>query len=197
MRMIACPIDIMPIVGGALTDLINENLYYEAGVTIDETVKEIQDMVDFFYGSYLVGMVSTFVGVIPSGWILLDGSVLLQSDYPELTSVVPAAWLSGSDINLPDISDSFVVGAGNLYDLGTEGGETNHVLTVNEIPSHSHTYTPPTVNPDLEGPGVPDVGATVLGPPASTGTAGSGDAHNNVPPFLALNYAIFTGRDYV
>jgi microcystin-dependent protein len=196
-RMIVSPVDLISHIGGALGELLEENNWDEIGVTIDETIKAVQTMVDFFYGPSLVGMVASFVGELPLGWLLLDGSTISQSDYPELAAVVPSSWLSGSDIILPNIADSFVVGAGNLYNLGTEGGETNHTLTIDEIPSHNHTYQPPAINLDVEGPGVPDAGATVLGPISNTGNTGGGESHNNVPPYLALNYGVFSGRDYV
>lgn len=195
-RMIASPVDLIPLVGGALGELLNEDNWDEVGVTIGETIKAVQTMVDFFYGSPLIGMVCPFVGVIPMGWLMLDGSSILAADYPELAAVVPEDWLSGDDIILPNVADSFIVGAGNLYDLGTEGGETNHLLTVDEMPSHSHTYQPPALNLDIEGPGVPDAGATVLGPISNTGSSGGDEGHNNIPPYLALNVAVFSGRNY-
>lgn len=36
------------------------------------------------------------------------------------------------------VSDKFLIGAGNLYPVGSEGGEVNHTLTVDEMPWHDH-----------------------------------------------------------
>lgn len=53
---------------------------------------------------------------IPNGWLLCDGN-------------------NGT----PDLRDRFIVGAGKDYNVGNTGGEVNHILTINEMPSHNHT----------------------------------------------------------
>ena len=55
---------------------------------------------------------------IPSGWHLCDGS-------------------NGT----PDLRDKFIIGAGNKYSVGATGGEETHTLTVNEMPSHTHSLS--------------------------------------------------------
>ena len=39
------------------------------------------------------------------------------------------------------IKDTFVLAAGDTYEAGTTGGESTHILTTNEMPSHTHTFT--------------------------------------------------------
>jgi hypothetical protein len=70
-----------------------------------------------------------------------------------------------------------LIDAGGAYGLGATGGEVNHTLTVNEMPSHTHTVA---VGGDPAGgiSGVAD---------STTGSAGLGQAHNNMPPWLAVN----------
>ena len=34
----------------------------------------------------------------------------------------------------------FLLAAGTTYSAGSTGGEATHTLTVDEIPSHSHSY---------------------------------------------------------
>lgn len=194
MRMVIAPVEFMAYVGEVLSYLSNpDNWDLFGSVTVEEAANEGIKMLDFFYDYSLVGMVSFFAGVLPDGWIALDGSTISQSDFEDLAAVVPADWLSGSDIVLPDTTGRFLAGSGAGFDLGGLGGESEHTLTVAEMPAHTHTYQPPAINPDVEGPGIPDVGATILGPLSNTGSAGSGEPHNNMPPYLVLTAAIFAG----
>jgi microcystin-dependent protein len=82
---------------------------------------------------------------IPSGWLSCDGSVLNIGDYPALASVLGTTF--GGDgittFGLPDLRDVAVIGDGagaglTLRNYGDTGGELNHVLTVDELPSHNH-----------------------------------------------------------
>ena len=63
--------------------------------------------------SGLIAIWSGSVGSIPSGWVLCNG-------------------LNGT----PDLRNSFVLGAGNTYAVGTTGGSTDAI-----VPSHTHSAT--------------------------------------------------------
>lgn len=41
---------------------------------------------------------------------------------------------------IPDLTDRFIVQAGNSYSLGDIGGESKHRLSIDEIPAHRHVY---------------------------------------------------------
>lgn len=69
------------------------------------------------------------------------------------------------------------------YTLGLTGGRRDHVLSVAEMPSHNHTYTPPTAIPR----GTGSTGAAVGGTAGTSNTGGDG-AHENRPPYVALLY---------
>lgn len=64
--------------------------------------------------------------VIPAGWALCDGG-----SYPKMDG-------TGS-VSTPNLTDRFIVGAGNSYVIATTGGENTHTLTTAEMPSHNHT----------------------------------------------------------
>ena len=140
-----------------------------------------------------VGMIGAFC-VVPDRWIELDGSTVDGTVYTELASVVPASWLSGSNINLPDVTGHTLVGQGTGYTLGNVGGEATHTLTTNEMPAHTHDYVPPIANLDLEAPGAPDILGAGVGISSATTSAGNGQAHNNMPPYLAMRWCIYAGR---
>lgn len=86
------------------------------------------------------------------------------------------------------IQDKFLIGAGNLYPLLSEGGEATHTLTIDEIPTHSHSYKEIDLDASegnifLSGL----VGSRVGERDSTTGEAGSGSPHNNLPPYIAVN----------
>lgn len=84
-------------------------------------------------------------------------------------------------------SGSDVRGEAKAFGAGEQGGEYNHLLSINEIPAHTHT------NPqghDYAGTAGnltsgDDTTDRVLSNPESSSTGG-GLAHNNLPPYLAV-----------
>lgn len=154
----------------------------------------------------------------PRGYAFCDGSILAISSNTALFALLGTTF--GGDgrttFALPDLRGRVPMGMGQgpglsdrLY--GQDGGEENHTLTVNEMPSHSHTVTvnmacsaedAETGNPVGKFPAVPAAGGTAVNAyasaatgtmGASTGTAnqtGGGQAHNNMQPYLTLNFVI-------
>lgn len=193
-RYTITPVELLGDVGDALATLTDDNTWLETGVSVSSVTDAMYAMLDSWYGAAHIGQIAQYIGTIPPGWKALDGSTLDADDYPELALVVPSSWLDLSgDIVLPDLSDTFLAGSGSTA-VGSTAGANTHTLTTSEMPAHTHTYTPPTLNIDLESPGVPDILGAGIGTPTNTGSTGSGDAHNNMPLYLAVTFAIFTGR---
>lgn len=90
------------------------------------------------------GLVSPYAGSsAPTGWLLCQGQALPTGDYPGLFSAIGYTYGgSGSTFNLPNLQQRVPVGAGSGYPLGATGGSQAHTLTVDEVPSHSHTTQP-------------------------------------------------------
>jgi microcystin-dependent protein len=82
--------------------------------------------------------------------------------------------------------------------LGSKGGEESHILTTGEMPAHSHSLTRRSNNDS----GAFDNGDAHASESSaattdranlgtfSTSSVGSGNAHNNMQPFIVLRYII-------
>jgi len=138
-----------------------------------------------------IGEVRAFSGAAPDLWLPMDGGSVDATDYPDLAAVVPSSWVSGGNINLPDMNGRAVIGTGTDYEAGDTGGETEHTLTAAEMPAHTHSYELAVLATDILGaepaPSLNSLSASV------TGSTGGGEPHNNMPPYLALNWAIYAG----
>lgn len=199
-RPIVVPVSLLEFVGGALNELIEPANWVEIGaVTIDDVTQELHEMIDFFYSPFLIGAIMPFASelAVPDGWIILNGVGIESADilFPELYAVVPDGWKGSGSITLPDMNGRSLVGYGTGYDIGEIGGEEEHTLTLSEMPSHGHSYDKAVPNIDVEGAGVPDILAAGVLPNQDTSSSGGGEAHNNMPPFLAVVWAIFAGRE--
>jgi microcystin-dependent protein len=132
----------------------------------------------------------TVATAIPFGCLLCDGATYDRVDYPDLyETIAPAFVLSADTFFVPDLRGKFPSGAVVVGDVGQTGGEATHTLTIGEIPSHSHTI-PATATTLAVEPGE----VTVLTPipiiSSNTGDTGGDGSHNNIPPYLAVQYYI-------
>lgn len=78
------------------------------------------------------------------------------------------------------------VAFGENYESGALGGETTHELTVEELASHNHTFP----NRNGTGASTDSGGSGGTSGTTTTSNAGSNTPHNNLPPFISLNYII-------
>ncbi len=131
----------------------------------------------------------------PRGWALCDGQLLPINQNQALFSLLGTIY--GGDgrttFALPDLRGraSFGFGQGNglsSHPIGEQGGAETHTLTTAQIPSHSHTF--PEVQVRGAGTQIPGVSSGEnLNTSVPLGGSG-GQAHDNMPPFLVLNYCI-------
>lgn len=205
-RPIVVSVSLLQHVSGAITDMINADIWDEVGVPIADVLKELNAMTDLYYTPWMVGMIQAFISqTMPPGWFeLTSGVTVAQADYPELTAVAPAVWKVGANIVIPAFGSNCFLGsaAGFLGNQGTIGGNLNNEVTLNNgnMPIHTHLYNQlTTFNIDLEGPGIPDPLAVGLPHiPTATGQAGGSGGNvqpfNILPRFMRVFWGIFAGR---
>lgn len=197
--MLPWTLDFLGLLNAALVELGRESNYDPAGsMSPEDTAHVFRVMLEGMDDlSWQIGWIVPYITAsAPDGTLPCDGSTHLRADWPTLYSLLDSAFIVDADtFRTPDLRGRTVIGTGQGAGLtnralNASGGAETHTLSEPEMPIHSHTYTPPAPNIDLESPGAPDLIAAGLGLPTQTGTAGGGNAHNNMPPFLALNYCL-------
>lgn len=98
-----------------------------------------------------------------------------------------------------DFKDRFPLGAGDTYAAGSTGGEAQHTLTVDEMPSHTHeerlgdmsaqqitnSLRRRVNNSVNRGVYIESTYQENLGEPITTASTGGSNPHNNMPPYKA------------
>lgn len=110
----------------------------------------------------------------------------IGSIYMSVNSTSPAELFGGA---WERIEDTFLLAAGTNHAAGQTGGEETHTLTVNEMPSHTHSAWYYNANGNKSfGYNYGSKGFASQEIETSSGIAnnGGGAAHNNMPPFLAV-----------
>ena len=168
----------------------NEIILETAGTYLDKNIK-----------------ISVSNNSIPSGVIML---------WSGLSSNIPEGYvLCDGNNGTPNLTDKFIIGAGSTYPVGETGGESVHILTIDEMPSHSHSGTTGQngshshkIGTDKDATYITygdcwsvhnsSTGATYYNGSTTsdgnhmhsftTNNTGGNQAHNNMPPYYSLCY---------
>jgi len=145
------------------------------------------------------GAVTAFAGSsAPTGWLLADGSVVSRSTYAALFAIISTTYGAGNGtttFNVPNLKGKVPVGLNSAeteFDaLAETGGAKTHTLSAAEIPAHTHPIAAiGTVDADYFSIGSgQQIGSSLT---ATGANAGGGGAHNNLQPYITLNYIIKT-----
>lgn len=146
----------------------------------------------------------------PTGWAFCNGQLLPISQNTALFSLLGTTYGGDgkSTFALPNLQGSSPMHQGqgpglSLRVLGEVGGEQNVTLLVTEMPAHSHgvqaATTPDQLTPvnNVWASGQKGFGNSYAPPPANspmnpfaTSIAGGSLPHNNMMPYLTLNFCI-------
>lgn len=124
-------------------------------------------------------------------WVnILEAMYPIGSIYVSTVGTSPASFIGGT---WEQIEDKFLVGAGAHFNAMDTGGEIEHTLTENEMPSHKHDFNARFIVQNAGGAGISGI-------PANTSAwgnyspahwleiqyAGGDEPHNNLPPYYAV-----------
>jgi microcystin-dependent protein len=155
----------------------------------------------------------------PRGWAFCQGQLLSISQNTALFSLLGTFYGGDgrSTFGLPNLQGRIPVHTGgssgqgpglSLYSLGQTGGESAVTLLSTQIASHTHTVPVTTADGKVNTPTSANVvgavgggrggggglayGTTTLANMAAqpSSTAGGGQPHNNMAPYVTLNYCI-------
>lgn len=152
----------------------------------------------------------------PAGWLMCQGQTLPIRQYTALFSLL-GTYYGGNGtttFQLPNLQGNAVVGVGtgpgdSTYQVGQSGGTPNVTLNAGELPMHAHALSGPfqTTNA-VGGAAGPQDGFLANAATEQYGDAKSGNtmtagfitgtgnpsggngAHDNMMPYLGLNYCI-------
>jgi microcystin-dependent protein len=149
----------------------------------------------------------------PVGWAMCQGQLMSISQNTALFSLLGTMYGGNGQttFGLPDLRGRSALGFGqgpglSSYDQGQVGGAEQVTLTQGQIPAHPHgvgaASAAASKNPMNSVPAYTDAGSSYgttadlsMAPSMITGGGGS-QPHDNLPPYLALNWCIATQGIY-
>lgn len=152
-----------------------------------------------------IGSIMQYAGATaPTNWLLCDGDAVSRTTYADLFTLLSTTYGSGNGsttFNVPNLKGKVPVGLDasqtEFDSRGETGGAKTVTLTAAEsgLPSHTHTYGAPNFNASVAvdnasaytGTSSP-TGATYN--TGSTGGTSASSAHQNMPPYIVVNYII-------
>ncbi|MFC1997299.1 phage tail protein [Chloroflexota bacterium] len=145
----------------------------------------------------------------PRGWAFCDGQILPINQNQSLYSLLGTTY--GGDgrtsFALPDLRGRVPIhvgryNGGDFHQLGSKSGEETHTIIAAEMPQHKHGYQASGVDGNSNIPGSHILAREVSQPyrqdrpsslqmlSGSVMNTGGGQAHENMQPFIALNFCI-------
>ena len=146
----------------------------------------------------------------PKGWAFCDGQLMPLSQNTALFSLLGTTYGGDgkSTFALPDLQGSAPMHPGqgpglSLHDLGELGGSETVTLLESETPAHTHSLradtidsadtnvpSPSAVFAQSSGGTLYQAGANTQLAPEALGSTGGDQPHNNLQPYLTLNFNI-------
>jgi microcystin-dependent protein len=138
----------------------------------------------------------------PKGWALCNGQLLPINQNQALFALLGTTYGGDGRVTfaLPNLQGRVPLHFGNGFTQGERGGEAGHTLIISELPLHTHVAQASGNVANQGGPagnlwadgneaGYATTSDTTMNP-ACVQPAGGNQPHENMPPYLTLNFAI-------
>lgn len=139
----------------------------------------------------------------PQGWAFCNGQFLPINQNQALFSILGTTYGGNGQTTfaLPDLRGRAPYHVGQGMIEGEKAGQEAHTLTLSEMPSHNHIANGSSASGILISPADNTWAVTTQNPyapaapnsamdPATIGNTGGSQAHNNMQPFLVINFII-------
>ena len=151
-----------------------------------------------------LGEIRIFAGsYAPSGWMFCAGQLLPIDEYEDLFQLIGTSYGGDgqSTFALPDLRGRIPIHQGNGFVLAETGGAEEVTVTPQQIPAHSHAWlgseAPATAFTPLNNMPAEASKRFFVAPstvsamaPEAMGPSGGGQPHNNVQPYLCVDFII-------
>lgn len=193
---------------GALVELCNADNWEQFGTTTpNEIASAMIDVLDSWQVgesavSREIGEIAMFASnALPEKWLWCDGLLYSPTDYPLLYEKIGIMYGGNASIpnfRTPNFQSRSPMGYGqgdglSPRSMASMGGAESVTLTLDQIPSHAHGQ-----RGNSGGSGAVRT-AGILGSgdtnhATATQSAGGGQSHTNVHPYLTVRFAIYAGE---
>jgi microcystin-dependent protein len=139
----------------------------------------------------------------PKGWALCNGQLLPINQNQALFALLGTTYGGNGQTNfaLPNLRGRVPIHFGGSHDLGEAAGSTSVTVNIQQLPTHTHPMMGSQTTGDVPVPtntvladttGLIYGSATVLTTlnPTSVTSVGGSQPHNNMMPYLTLNFII-------
>lgn len=149
------------------------------------------EIVSFRDEKYIENLILKYIATPPSDINFLELVYPIDSIYISVANTNPLILFGFGEWE--QIKDTFLLAAGDTYNGGSIGGESEHTLTINELPSHGHDFPRhqlypneniPIIETVSDGYGVTNKSVDMYRD--TTSYVGETQPHNNMPPYLTV-----------
>lgn len=139
----------------------------------------------------------------PKGWAFCNGQLLPINQNQALFALLGTRYGGNGQTNfaLPNLRGQVPIHMGNGHTLGEAAGSTSVTVNIQQLPTHTHFVNASSLTGDTPVPTGnllantptniydPPANLTTLNP-ANVSSVGGSQPHNNMMPYLVLNFVI-------